>query len=81
MITVIVHVPNEPAFLADIEELPSPSDSVLIFTNPRKRDGGPLSAMDEEATTFIYPWTRVNFIEVLAERGDREELIEFFRED
>ena len=79
--TLIVHVANEDAFLAEVEELPKPNDQVLIFTNPRKRDGKPLMQLDAEANLFLYPWTRVNYVEVLAEREDRDELIEFFRDE
>ena len=75
--TVVVHVSNEDAFLGEMEALPQPGDNVLIVTNARRRDGKPLPQMDHEAVMFMYPWTRVNFLEVLAERSSRDELIEF----
>lgn len=78
---VIIHAANETAFLAEIEELPEPNDSILVFTNPRHRDGKPISAFDEEATIFAYPWVRINYLEVLGDHGDRDELIEFFRDE
>ena len=79
--TIIVHISNEPAFLAEIEELPKPTDVTLTFSNPRTKDGKALSQLDADANLFIYPWARINFVEVLPERGSRDELVEFFRED
>lgn len=79
--TVIIHVPNEEAFLAEMESLPGPQDSSVVFTSPRRRDGKPISQFDQEADLFIYPWWRINYLEVLAARGSRDELIEFFRDE
>jgi hypothetical protein len=79
--TVIIHVANEEAFIAEMDQLPNPGDNVVIFSNPRKRDGRPLSYVDENATLFVYPWSRINYLEVMAGRSDRDELVEFFRTD
>lgn len=79
--TVIVHVSNEEPFLGELEALPNPTDTVLIVTNARQRDGKPLRYLDHEAVIVAYPWARVNFLEILAERASRDELIEFFREE
>ena len=81
MYTVIMHVANEDPFVAEMDELPDPSDQVVVFSNPRKRDGKPLPYIDREAVTFMYPWHRINFVEVLAPQKARDEIIEFFRED
>jgi hypothetical protein len=79
--TVIVHATGETAFLAEMEELPKPTDNVIVFTNPRQKDGKPIVALDEDATIFVYPWARINYLEILGEGGDRDELIEFFRDE
>ncbi len=79
--TVVVHVANEEAFLAEMDVLPQPQDSFIYFANPRRRDGKPISQFDQEANLFMYPWWRVNYIEVLADRASREELVEFFRDE
>lgn len=81
MYTVIMHVANEDPFVAEMEELPDPSDQFVVFSNPRKRDGKPLSYVDRQAVSFMFPWHRINFVEVLAPRRARDEIIEFFRED
>lgn len=79
--TVIVHISNEDAFIAEIDELPQPTDTVLVVRNARKKDGKPLQQLDTEAIMVAYSWTRVTFLEILAERASRDELYEFFRDE
>lgn len=78
-ITVIIHISNEDPIVAEIEELPSPNDKVLIVANPRKRDGKDLHYIDADVTTVIWPWDRVNFLEVLPS-VEEEKIIGFVRE-
>lgn len=80
-LTVIVHVANEEAFLAEIEAIPDVNANVLFFTNPRRRDGKPISQFDAEADRFMFPWHRINYLEIMAERQSRDELVEFFRDE
>ena len=37
--TIILHINGEASVLGEIEELPKPSDNIIILTNPRLRDG------------------------------------------
>jgi hypothetical protein len=76
---VIVHLHNEDPILAELEAMPNPADQSIILTNPRRRDGRSLHYITEGATAFIFPWTRISFIEVMAEEEELE-VIEFFRE-
>lgn len=76
---VVIHVLNEDPILAEIERLPDPKDQALILTNPRRRDGRPLHYVTEGAAAFIFPWTRISFVEVL-EAEEAKEVVEFFRE-
>lgn len=78
--TLLIHVLGEEPFLGDAETLPEPKDQFLAFTNPRKRDGKPLSYITRGATNFFLPWHRISIVEVL--RGEEEgvEVAEFFRE-
>lgn len=77
---VIVHVMNEDPFVAEMEELPNAADQTISFTNPRRRDGKPVHYFDREAVNFIFPWHRITFVEVLAPRRTRDEVVEFFRD-
>ena len=77
--TLLLHIVGEEAFLCDSEQLPSPTDNVLTVSNIRKRDGKDVSFVDAGATSFIFPWTRVNFIEVM-QAGEEEEIVGFARD-
>ncbi|MCR4408098.1 MAG: hypothetical protein NUW24_14465 [Anaerolineae bacterium] len=78
--TVIVHIENADPFVADVDELPDPKDQFFTCTNPRLRDGKPLHYVTEEALSFIFPWHRISFIEIMPAEGEREEVEAFFRE-
>ena len=77
--TLLLHIVGEPAILAEAEQLPSPGDTTITVTNLRQRDGKDLPNIDAEATHFIYPWTRINFIEVLGAE-EEEEIVGFARD-
>jgi hypothetical protein len=78
-ISVLVHIANEEAFAAELDEFPESSAQSVVIRNPRRRDGKDLHYLDEEVSTIIVPWHRINFIEVLPASGG-EEVIGFVRE-
>ena len=78
---VIIHVVGEDPILAEIEELPKPTDQYIEFTNPRRRDGKPIAYVTMGAKSFMYPWHRLSFIEVMSTESERKDAIEFFRDD
>jgi hypothetical protein len=78
---VIIHVVGEDPIYGEVEELPKPTDQFLEFTNPRRRDGKPVAYVTHGAKLFLYPWHRLSFVEVMTTEDEREEAIEFFRED
>ncbi len=78
-IEVILHLQNEDPVVAEIESLPDPTHLNILITNPRRRDGRPLHYVTEGARAFIFPWSRISFIEVMGEE-EAEEVVEFFRE-
>jgi hypothetical protein len=80
MQSVIIHFTNEDPILAEIEELPDPTAAYITCTNPRLRDGKTLHYIAPEAVSFLFPWNRITFIELLPTEGEREEIIEFFRD-
>jgi len=79
-IEIIIHLHNEDPVLAEIESLPDPKDQTIVITNPRRRDGRSLHYVTEGATSFIFPWTRITFIEVM-ELEEAKEVVEFFRSE
>ena len=65
--------------LAEADQLPAPGDNTITVTNLRQRDGKDLSNVDSAATHFIFPWSRINFIEVLGAE-EEEEIVGFARD-
>ena len=79
MPTVVVHVVGEEPFLAEIEELPAPSDQSVTFVNPRSRNNKPLHYVEDQTISVIFPWHRISFIEVRPDEESRGEVDLFFR--
>ncbi|HEY9077384.1 MAG TPA: hypothetical protein VIO61_12700 [Anaerolineaceae bacterium] len=79
MQNVILHILNEDPVLGEIDQLPSPSDYLILVKNPRRRDGKDLPYLDANVSTVIWPVTRITFIEVLPS-GEEDEIITFVRE-
>lgn len=77
---VIIHVVGEDPILAELEELPKPTDQFLEFTNPKRRDGKPIPYVTTGAKSFMFPWHRLSFVEVMTAESERAATIEFFRE-
>ena len=77
--TVILHITGEASVLGEIEELPKPTDNIIILTNPRLRDGKDVHYLEQNVTKVIWPLAKVALIEVLESQED-ENLIGFVRE-
>jgi hypothetical protein len=77
--TLIIHVSNEEAVVAETDELPQMNSTMIMVKNPRKMDGKDLHYLNESVVTVIWPLNRINFIEVLSTKED-EEIIGFVRE-
>ncbi len=77
--TVMIHLLNEDAVVAEIERMPEPGDQVLIVSNLRLRDGRDVPYVLPETNTVVYPWTRIHCLEILP--SDKEEkIVGFVRE-
>ncbi|TFG47906.1 MAG: hypothetical protein E4H33_05100 [Anaerolineales bacterium] len=77
--TVIVHIRNAEPMLAEIEDLPQVSDTIIKLSNPRQRDGKDLIFLDHNVVTVYWPWAEISFIEILP--GETaEEVVSFIRE-
>ncbi len=78
-ITILIHVMNEETVVAEVEKLPEPVDQFLICENPHLRDGRDVSYVMPEVKTLIYPWHRIQCIEVMP-GAEEEKIISFVRE-
>ena len=76
---IIVHITNADPVVGEVDELPSPSDTMVTLQNPRLRDGKDVPYLAENVITVYWPVTKINFIEVTASKDD-EEIIGFVRE-
>lgn len=81
MITLLVHIANAEAIKVDVEELPKPTDTVLVCKNPREKTEKEVTWLEEGVGTLILPWWRIIFIEVLPSAGDEAEFPLPFRND
>ncbi len=77
--TVILHIPNDTSVAGEIDELPKPTDTIIVLNNPRQRDGKDLHYLEHNVVKVIWPIDRVALIEVLEGR-DEEKIIGFVRE-
>jgi len=80
MYTILVHINNQEPVKVDVEELPRPSDNCVIGKNPRERGDGELRWIDEGVTTVVFPWWRINFIQVLPSGEEDIDFPNIFRE-
>lgn len=79
MLTFIVHIVNEDPVVCEVAEMPDPSDQFLVLHNPRRRDGKDVHYLDEDVTSMMVPWHRINFVQLMPS-ADVEEVIGFVRE-
>lgn len=77
--TVLLHLLNEDAVVGEMEELPDPSAQFIMLTSPRLRDGRDVSYLLPETNVVIYPWHRVQSLEILPSEGE-EKVVTFIRE-
>jgi hypothetical protein len=77
--TVILHIKNTEAVVAEVDELPLPTDLSIKVKNPRTVDGKDLHYLMDKVVTVIWPIDSLNFIEILPSDED-EQIIGFVRE-
>jgi len=77
--TVILHIAGEPSIVGEVDELPKPSDTLVIVSNPRLRDGKDVHYLEHNVVKVIWPVDKLTLIEVL-ESQEEENLIGFVRE-
>ena len=78
-VTLVLHIQNSEPVVGEVDNVPSPSDHLILLNNPRKMDGKDLTFLTEDAVSILWPVERINFIEVLSAK-EQEEIIGFVRE-
>jgi hypothetical protein len=64
MITIVVHINNAEPVKLDVEELPKVTDNCIVGRNPRLKNDKEIDWVDEGVTQVIFPWHRINYIQV-----------------
>jgi hypothetical protein len=78
-LTVLLHLTGAEPILAEIDEVPNPTDYLIKLSNPRRLDGKDLHYLAENVVTVIWPIDKINFIEILPSE-EEERIIGFVRE-
>jgi len=81
MISLLLHVANSEPIKVDVDEMPSPQDTMILGKNPRERSDKELSIFDEGVTAVIFPIWRINYIQILPSAEDEIEFPLPFRTD
>ncbi len=76
---VILHIAGENAIAGEIEELPKLSDTLIVVSNPRTREGKDLHYIEPNVSKVIWPINKLTLIEVL-EGAEEEKIIGFVRD-
>lgn len=76
----LVHILNDDPIMCELDSMPASTDMYVRIRNPRKRDGKPIDLLADGATSFLFPWFRITFIELFEEESPRESIVGFFRE-
>ncbi len=76
---VILHIAGENAIAGEIEELPKPSDTLIVVSNPRTREGKDLHYIEPNVSKVIWPINKLTLIEIL-EGAEEEKIIGFVRD-
>jgi hypothetical protein len=77
--SVIVHIAGEPSVVGEVDDLPKSTDTLIVLSNPRLRDGKDVHYIEPNVTKVIWPLSKISLIEVL-ENEEEESLIGFVRE-
>ena len=81
MITLLLHISNAEPVKIDVEDLPHPSDVMVMGRNPRDRKDKEVEWLDEGVTTVMFPWTRISLIQVMPNQDAQSEFPQLWRND
>ncbi len=77
--TLVLHLTGDVPVVGEVEELPKPTDTLIIVSNPRQRDGKDLHYLEDNVIKVMWPVEKLSLVEVLASE-EEEKIIGFVRE-
>ena len=77
--TLVLHLSGDVPVVGEVDELPKPTDTLVIISNPRQRDGKDLHYLEDNVVKVMWPIEKLTLIEVLASE-EEEKIIGFVRE-
>ena len=77
--SIILHVAGEPSIIGEVDELPKLTDTLIVVSNPRLKDGKDLHYLESNVTKVIWPIDKISLIEIMGAE-DEEHIIGFVRE-
>lgn len=77
--TLILHLANQSPVVGEVDELPKPTDNLIIISNPRTREGKDLHYLEPNVIRVIWPVSAISLIEIIEGEGE-EKIIGFVRE-
>jgi len=77
--TLLLHIANEEPTMVEVEKLPTPTDTLIIGTNPRRRDGKDLPNLAPKVLTVMWPVSRMTYVEIMPS-SEEEKVVSFVRE-
>lgn len=81
MITLILHIDNSEPIKVDVEDMPGPTDTAIIGKNPRERTEKEPYWLEDGVNSVIFPIHRINFIQVLPDPTEDEDILRLYRDD
>jgi len=81
MITLLLHISNAEPIKIDVDDMPSPTDIMIVGRNPRDRKDKEVEWLDEGVTTVMLPWSRISLIQVMPDPDAQAEFPQLWRND
>jgi hypothetical protein len=81
MITLLLHISNAEPVKVDVEDLPEPTDIMIVGRNPRDRKDKEVEWLDEGVNTVIFPWSRISLIQVMPDPDAQSEFPQLWRNE
>jgi len=81
MHTLLLHITNSEPVKVDVEDMPNPTDVMILGRNPRDRKDREVEWLDEGVSMVWFPLARINMIQVLPDPNAQADFPQLWRND